>query len=1019
LSDLSELRESVRAGGWNAIVNARDELNISQSTIGDGMGVEQTAVSYYERNDAVPDGGRVTGAEGVVLDRLDKALSAANDIGRLRTLVDSDLAWDRIDSIEPVDPDYEWVYDLEVEGTHSYVSNNVISHNSQLLQYVRNLAPRSVYTSGKGSSSAGLTAAAVRDDFGDGQQWTLEAGALVLADQGIAAVDELDKMRPEDRSAMHEALEQQSYHPDTEILLSDGRRINIGDFVDERMQAQPEAVVDGIDCEILPIDGVGVHSVDFDTNETSKRPIDRVSRHEAPDEFIQVTFSNGRSVTVTPEHPMFVDDGTQTGTIPAREMVPGTFVPAPRKLPNSSAAVELDPEAHVGKEKDVRLPETLTGDLAEALGFLVAEGHSYAGSAHEIGFSNQNERLLDRMADLMSSVFGMKSSDTTNAAGTVTKRWISTKLYRWFERNFPEFMHTARDKRIPAQVLGSSEENIRRFLVGAFAGDGGVESEAMSFSTASTGLARDYADALSKLGVSSRIHYDIAEDSWKVYVMGDSTERFVNRVVEAADERYDDAAAFVTRSNETLRHHDVLPTGAAKEIRELKRLLGVRLTGRFKPHLDEGYGVQIETVRKELTGLRERAEEIERRIRTAKTLSEVREVVGWSGRQLAERLDGETTSAIHYAESGGYDQKRRTRLAELAKKAISEALESFDKRASDLEERCELRYYRVRDVKIVPNEGEHACEWAYDVTVEPTNTFISQGVVLHNSISVSKAGINATLKSRCSLLGAANPKYGRFDQYESIGEQIDLEPALISRFDLIFTVTDQPDAEKDGNLADHIINTNYAGELFTHRENTTTSNVTEEEVENVTENVEPEIDAELLRKYIAYAKRNCYPMMTEEAKVEIRDFYVDLRSKGQDDDAPVPVTARKLEALVRLSEASARMRLSDTVEREDAERVIEIVRSCLQDIGVDPETGEFDADVVETGRSKSQRDRIKNIKSLIAEIETEYDEGAPIETILDRAEEIGMERSQAEHEIEKLRRQGDVYEPTTDHLRTV
>src|SRR5699024_5823166 len=81
---------------------------------------------------------------------------------------------------------------------------------SVLLQYIRNIAPRSVYTSGKGSSSAGLTAAAVRDDFGDVQQWTLEAGALVLADQGIAAVDELDKMRPEDRSAMHEALEQQT-----------------------------------------------------------------------------------------------------------------------------------------------------------------------------------------------------------------------------------------------------------------------------------------------------------------------------------------------------------------------------------------------------------------------------------------------------------------------------------------------------------------------------------------------------------------------------------------------------------------------------------------------------------------------------------------------------------------------------------------------------------------------------------------------------------------------------------------
>ncbi|WP_256030337.1 LAGLIDADG family homing endonuclease [Natronomonas aquatica] len=1228
---LSALRERVTDEKWDAILTARDELNISQAALADGMDVSQTAISYYERNEAVPDGGRVMDAQGVVLQRLDAALSAEDDVDRLRTLADGDIAWDRIESIEALEPDYEWVYDLEVEGTHSYISNNVISHNSQLLQYVRNLAPRSVYTSGKGSSSAGLcvtgdttihtekgfkpirelvtselpdpvstetavekaigvrtfdrergevvdadsshlwrmperpcrrietqhgkeleastqtpvlvcgpdgiewreiseieagdhvgvptdgdsietvdaelrwdevvraedigskevfdltvpdthnfvgngivthnTAAAVRDDFGDGQQWTLEAGALVLADQGIAAVDELDKMRcvtgdtlvqladgrtrrisqlaeealeegtvesiengrtirgvdfdvrtmtennrlidrpvtavheyeapselvevllesgesvittpdhpffvheadgrfergaeelrtgdrvfvpesntgiktdggtvsknglrtssesetaalcrvagttrienedqwssvydltvegthnfvangmvvhnSEDRSAMHEALEQQSYHPDTEILLSDGRRVDIGEFVDERMQRNPDRVTDGVDCEILPVDDVGIHSVDLEDTETTKLPIDRVSRHEAPEEFVRVTFSNGRKVTVTPEHPMFVDDGGEVGTVEARAIEEGAFVPAPRKLPNSSAAVELDGEPHVGKEKDVHLPAELTEDLAEVLGFLVAEGHSYAGSAHEIGFSNQDERLLERMDRLMASVFGMESTDTTNAAGTVTKRWVSTKLYRWFERNFPGFMHTAREKRIPDRVLGASEEEIRRFLVGAFAGDGGVESEAMAFSTASDGLARDYADALSKIGVGSRIHHDTAEDSWKVYVMGDSTERFVEAVVESADERYEDAMVFVENSTD------------------------------------------------------------------------------------------------------------------------------------DAEDHSSLRYYRVRDVETVPNYGENACEWVYDVTVEPTNTFVSQGVVLHNSISISKAGINATLKSRCSLLGAANPKYGRFDQYESIGEQIDLEPALISRFDLIFTVTDQPDEEEDANLAEHIINTNYAGELHTHRENTTTSDVSQEEVENVTEKVEPAIDAELLRKYIAHAKRNCYPMMSEEAKAQIRDFYVDLRSKGQGEDAPVPVTARKLEALVRLSEASARMRLSDTVEREDAERVIDIVRSCLQDIGVDPETGEFDADVVETGTSKSQRDRIKNIKALISEIEAEYDEGAPVETVLDRAEEMGMERSQAEHEIEKLRRQGDVYEPTTDHLRTV
>jgi len=945
--------------------------------------VEGSAGEYYNnlRQGSNPDRARARS----MLDDLD--LGPVEPL--VREAVDAELRWDEV--VAAVDTGEKEVFDLTVPETHNFVGNGIVTHN---------------------------TAAAVRDDFGDGQQWTLEAGALVLADQGIAAVDELDKMNADDRSAMHEALEQQSYHPDSEVLLADGRRVEIGEFVDSRMEANPEEVADGVDCEILPVDDVGVHTVDLESNEVRKTSVDRVSRHEAPEEFVRVTFSNGRDVLVTPEHPMFVDVDGEVRTVAAEEIEEGAYVPAPRKLPNSSEAVELDDEAHIGKEKDVSLPEDLSPDLAEILGFLTAEGHSYAGSSHEIGFSNQDERLLDRMDTLMTRVFGMESTDVTNAAGTVTQRWVSTKLYRWFERNFPEVMHTAREKRIPAAVLGGSEESIRRFLVGAFAGDGGVESEAMSYATASEGLAEDYADALSKIGVASRIHYDIAEDSWKVYVMGDSTERFVDSVLDPADERYDDAVAFADRSADTPRHHDVLPPSAAAELRYIRNLVGLSLTGRFRPNLDEQFGVRVENVRRELEMLRDRVEAVSRSIESTDSIGAVREVVGWSGRELADRLDGETTSAVHYAEDGGYDEQRRAALTESARVAVEDALAEATERIDTLEERCDLRYYEVTDVETVSNDGEYASDWVYDVTVEPTNTFVGQGVVLHNSISISKAGINATLKSRCSLLGAANPKYGRFDQYEPIGEQIDLEPALISRFDLIFTVTDDPDEEKDRELADYILKTNYAGELHTHRQNNATPNFSQEEVETVTDEVDPTIDPELLRKYIAHSKRNCFPTMTEEAKAKIRQFYVDLRSKGQDEDAPVPVTARKIEALIRLAEASARVRLSDTVEERDAERVIDIVRSCLQDIGVDPETGELDADVVETGTSKSQRDRIQNIKGIIGDIESEYDEGAPIDVVLERAEEVGIEESKAEHEIEKLKQKGEVYEPRTDHLRT-
>lgn len=275
-------------------------------------------------------------------------------------------------------------------------------------------------------------------------------------------------------------------------------------------------------------------------------------------------------------------------------------------------------------------------------------------------------------------------------------------------------------------------------------------------------------------------------------------------------------------------------------------------------------------------------------------------------------------------------------------------------------------------------------------------------------VSVAKAGINATLKSRCSLLGAANPKYGRFDQYEGIAEQIDLEPALISRFDLIFTVTDEPDEDEDSALAEHILTTNYAGEVA----------AAGDDPAEAMDEIMPEVGPELLRKYIAYARRNSKPRMTDEARSTLEEFYVGLRGRGGKDDA-VPVTARKLEALVRLAEASARVRLSDIVEVEDADRAIRVTKASLDQVGRDPETGEFDIDVIESGHSKSQRERIKGIRDIIKKVSEEHGGKAPVDEVIEAAEESGMEREKAEEEIDSLTRRGEVIEPEMGYLRLV
>ena len=288
------------------------------------------------------------------------------------------------------------------------------------------------------------------------------------------------------------------------------------------------------------------------------------------------------------------------------------------------------------------------------------------------------------------------------------------------------------------------------------------------------------------------------------------------------------------------------------------------------------------------------------------------------------------------------------------------------------------------------------------------------------TISIAKAGIIATLKSRCALLGAANPTYGRFNRFESLADQIDMPPALLSRFDLIFLLLDIPESVMDQRIASHLLQTHYAGELMQHKSNISSSDITQEYIDSQMVAIIPEIEPELLRKYIAYSRRNVYPIMDDDARMHLVDFYTSLRKQGEGKNTPVPVTARQLEALVRLAESSARVRLSNRVTMDDAIRTTDITMECLKNVGIDPSTGMLDADIIASGISKAQRDKIGIIRDIIKTIsERTSGNKASRKEVYAEAEKSGISREEVDVHVGKLRTKGDIFEPDSEHWKWI
>lgn len=273
--------------------------------------------------------------------------------------------------------------------------------------------------------------------------------------------------------------------------------------------------------------------------------------------------------------------------------------------------------------------------------------------------------------------------------------------------------------------------------------------------------------------------------------------------------------------------------------------------------------------------------------------------------------------------------------------------------------------------------------------VEKTDQIALHEAMEQQTISIAKASIVATLPAMTAILAGGNPKFGRFDPYSPIKEQIDVPETILARFDLKFALRDIPNLELDTKIADHILRARHFEE----------------------EEVKPAIDDDVLKRYIAYAKKNCHPKLTREAGEALKNFFVGLREKVISEESPIPITLRQYEALIRLCEASAKVQLRKEVINEDALRAINLMKASLRQFGFDPETGKFDIDRAEGHISAAERGKIRVMLDLIEELSISIGKNIPKEEIFKLAKTRGIKDYDIEKMLIQLKNVGSLFEP--------
>ena len=289
-------------------------------------------------------------------------------------------------------------------------------------------------------------------------------------------------------------------------------------------------------------------------------------------------------------------------------------------------------------------------------------------------------------------------------------------------------------------------------------------------------------------------------------------------------------------------------------------------------------------------------------------------------------------------------------------------------------------------------------------------------------IHVAKGGITATLPARCAILAAANPKDGRFSKrgpnqsvmrsYNETG----LPPPLASRFDIIWMIRDEIRVEDDERIARHMLKTRTKGVSESKVEEPLELNPTEGQEDQIfatgVDDTE-HLTIEFLRKFIAYAKRNIHPDLNEDAKARLLEYYTDERQSFSREDQTgesevIPITPRALEALIRLTEAHARMHLREVATVDDADVALAVFRHWREESGIEDESELY------SGVSARVRNANAVVRQFVRDICAERDGKANLDEIYSRAASTNIPETTVDEVLSRMRMSGELFSPTND-----